>query len=55
MNDKLMELGIELEDIAVELNDRVGNDFDELLVRRLNKVIFELQIHGAWKEFREAV
>ena len=43
MNDKLMELGIELEDIAVELNDRIGNDFDELLVRRLNKVIFELQ------------
>ena len=55
MNDKLMELGIELEDIAVELNDRVGNDFDALLVRRLNKVIFELQIHGAWKKFREAI
>jgi hypothetical protein len=55
MNDKLIELGIELEDIAVELNDRVGNDFDALLVRRLNKVIFELQICDAWEKHREAV
>ncbi len=51
MNDKLIELGIELEDIAVELNDRAGNDFDELLVKRLNKVIFELQnMEAVWIE-----
>jgi hypothetical protein len=43
MNDKLMELGIELEDIAVELNERIGNNYDELILKRLNKVIFELQ------------
>ena len=53
--EKLVELGIELEDIAVELNDRAGNNFDELLVRRLNKVIFELQICDAWEKHREAV
>jgi hypothetical protein len=43
MNDKLIELGIELEDIAVELNERIGNNYDELILKRLNKVIFELQ------------
>jgi hypothetical protein len=45
--EKLLELEIELEDIAVELNDRAENEFDDLLVRRLNKVIFELQNMGA--------
>jgi hypothetical protein len=43
MKDKLLELEIELEDIAVELNDRAQNDFDELLVQRLNEVLFKLQ------------
>jgi len=44
--EKLLEIEIELEDIAVELNDRAENEFDDLLVRRLNKVIFELQNMG---------
>jgi hypothetical protein len=43
MKDKLLELEIELEDIAVELNDRAQNDFDELLVERLNEVVSKLQ------------
>jgi hypothetical protein len=43
MKDKLLELEIELEDIAVELNDRAQNDFDELLVQRLNQVVSKLQ------------
>ena len=43
MKDKLLELEIELEDNAVELNDRAQNDFDELLVKRLNEVLFKLQ------------
>lgn len=43
MKEKLLELEIELEDIAVELNDRAQNDFDELLVKRLNEVLFKLQ------------
>jgi len=47
MKDKLLELEIELEDIAVELNDRAVNNFDELLVKRLNEVLFKLQNLGA--------
>jgi hypothetical protein len=43
MKEKLLELEIELEDIAVELNDRAQNDFDELLVQRLNQVVSKLQ------------
>lgn len=41
--EKLLEIEIELEDIAVELNDRAENEFDELLVQRLNDAIFKLQ------------
>jgi hypothetical protein len=47
MKEKLLELEIELEDIAIELNDRAQNDFDELLVQRLNDVLFKLQNLGA--------
>ena len=45
--EKLLAIEIELEDIAVELNDRAENEFDELLVQRLNDAIFKLQNMGA--------
>jgi hypothetical protein len=44
--EKLLEIEIELEDIAVELNDRAENEFDEMLVERLNDAIFKLQNMG---------
>ncbi len=39
MKEKLMEVIIEVEDVAVELEDRMENDFDELLVNKLKDVV----------------
>ena len=34
-----MEVIIEVQDVAVELEDRMENDFDELLVNRLKDAV----------------
>jgi hypothetical protein len=39
MREKLMEVIIEVQDVAVELEDRMENDFDELLVNRLKDAV----------------
>ena len=39
MKEKLMEVIIEVEDVVVELEDRMENDFDELLVNRLKDAV----------------
>ena len=39
MREKLMEILIEVQDVAVELEDRMENDFDELLVNRLKDAV----------------
>lgn len=39
MREKLMEVIIEVQDVAVELEDRMENDFDELLVSRLKDAV----------------
>ena len=43
MKDDLMGILIEVEDVAVELHDRAGNDFDQSLAVRLDLVVRELE------------
>lgn len=43
MLDDIMGILIEVEDVAVELHDRAGNDFDTSLAVRLDHVVKELE------------
>ena len=43
MLDDIMGILVEVEDVAVELHDRAGNDFDQSLAVRLDHVVKELE------------
>ena len=43
MKDDIMGILNEVEDVAVELHDRAGNDFDKSLAVRLDHVVVELE------------
>lgn len=43
MLDDIMGILIEVQDVAVELHDRAGNDFDQSLAVRLDLAVVELE------------
>jgi hypothetical protein len=43
MLDDIMGILIEVQDVAVELHDRAGNDFDQSLAVRLELAVVELE------------
>jgi hypothetical protein len=51
MKENVLEMMIESNDIAVELSDRAKNEFDEMLVDRLNVVVNQLEL--LWKELKD--
>jgi hypothetical protein len=51
MKENVLEMMIESNDIAVELSDRAKNEFDEMLVNRLNVVVNQLEL--LWKELKD--
>jgi hypothetical protein len=51
MKENVLEMMIESNDIAVELSDRAKNEFDEMLVNRLNAVVNQLEL--LWKELKD--
>jgi hypothetical protein len=51
MKENVLEIMIESNDIAVELSDRAKNEFDEMLVNRLNVVVNQLEL--LWKELKD--
>ena len=51
MKENVLEIMIESNDIAVELSDRAKNEFDEMLVDRLNVVVNQLEL--LWKELKD--
>jgi len=51
MKENVLEMIIESNDIAVELSDRAKNEFDEMLVNRLNVVVNQLEL--LWKELKD--
>ena len=51
MKENILEMMIESNDIAVELSDRAKNEFDEMLVNRLNVVVNQLEL--LWKELKD--
>ena len=51
MKENVLEMMIESNDIAVELSDRAKNEFDEMLVNRLNAIVNQLEL--LWKELKD--
>ena len=51
MKENVLEMMIESNNIAVELSDRAKNEFDEMLVNRLNAVVNQLEL--LWKELKD--